>query len=637
MQQFLTWLWQGTTLAVGVWALLRLLRPNPATRFAIWWATLLALFALLVIPAPLARLRSNHTADRDVASAASSADAISAAGAFLSGASGAEAHAAAPTPRPALTPAPAAIAFVFENVPLTLPAVPPALLAMGIGTWLGFALLGLVHLVVSASHLQRLKLACRPFPLVRERRLARWMDVRGKGRRARLCVTEDVRSASALGLGVGFAPSAAIIAINPSLLADLDDDELDHIVLHEYAHLQRRDDWLHALQLAMQALLIVHPAVSSIGRALRLEREAACDDWVVERTRLATTYARGLTKVAAFELTTPNDLIAAMGVVGRSGDLTRRIERLLAPPPTPRRWPAYRLPAHSRVAAMPVASVAVLLIAATVGLWRLPPLVTMDVASEDVAGAASTEFAASSHALPSAAALASALDPLTRAAAIIVMPERLIERARESDAEPPVSANARRGPSRVHDASSDTTKVVATTVGATSTAAAAADAGADAPETAAAREAASLLAGQEAMAVPSAAPKPSRAFARMWSSTSLATSTSTTTSTSHRAAAPAHHGLEMAASGASDASNATPIANTPVPPALTPAPAPDAVDAAHNAAAEEEALTATIAAARPQRPWQRAAGVGMSGAKRVGTATSGFVSRVASSIGKVLP
>lgn len=613
MQQFLTWLWQGTTLAVGVWAFLRLLRPNPATRFAIWWVTLLALFALLVIPPPLARSASDAR-----------------------GALAGDPRATAPTPRPALTPAPARIAVVFENVPLTLPAVPPALLAMGIGTWLGFALLGLVHLVVSASHLQRLKLACRPFPLARERRLSRWMDVRGKGRRARLCVTEDVRSASALGLGVGFAPSAAIIAINPSLLADLDDDELDHIILHEYAHLQRRDDWLHAWQLALQALLIVHPAVSFIGRALRREREAACDDWVVERTGQAKTYARGLTKVAAFELATPNDLIAAMGVVGRDGNLPRRIERLLAPPAPPRETPLretplsetppretlmWRAPAYSRVAAMPVASVAVLLIAASAGLWRLPPLVTMGTASEDASGAGSAELVASaSSALPSAAAIATALDPLTRAAAIIVVPERLIERARESDTEPPAPANARRGPSRVRDAAIDAN----------------------------ASAAASPLVRQEAVAVPSAALTPSRAFAKMWSSIGISSSTTTTATITRnsaiaapgkRAAASAHRGLVMAASDASVASDAsdtsgasdseaTPVANPPAPPA------PDAV-------VEEEVLAAaTIPVVKNPRAWQRAAGVGVSvgqGAKRVGTATGGFVSRVASSIGKVLP
>src|SRR5262249_59503863 len=126
-------------------------------------------------------------------------------------------------------------------------------------------------------------------------------------------------------------PDAAIVAINPSLLVDVDDDELDQIVLYQYAHIQRWDDWLHVLQLALQAVLVVHPAVSWIGRALRREREIACDDWVIERTQMATIYARCLTKIAAFKSASPNDLIAAMDVVGRRGDLVRRIERLLAP------------------------------------------------------------------------------------------------------------------------------------------------------------------------------------------------------------------------------------------------------------------------------------------------------------------
>src|SRR6185369_14029201 len=111
MQQFLTWLWQGTTLAVGVWVVLRLLRPNAATRFAIWWAALLAILLLLVAPA-LTRVPAE----------------------------------------PALS---AASPLSLTLFPLTLPAVPATLVAMGIGVWLGLAVLGLVHVGVSVSHLQQ--------------------------------------------------------------------------------------------------------------------------------------------------------------------------------------------------------------------------------------------------------------------------------------------------------------------------------------------------------------------------------------------------------------------------------------------------------------------------------------------------
>jgi beta-lactamase regulating signal transducer with metallopeptidase domain len=463
------------------------------------------------------------------------------------------------------------------------------LLAIGIGAWLGLALLGLVHLGVSVSHLRRLKRACRAFPHARERRLPRWLAARGDGRRVRLCLSDDVRSASAFGLELG--SDAAIVAINPSLLADVDDDELDHLILHAYAHIQRWDDWMHVLQLALQAVLVVHPAVLWIGRALRLEREAACDDWVIERTQMATTYARCLTKVAAFELATPNDLIAAMGVVGRRGNLTHRIERLLAPP---------RI-ARTRLAALPVASVAVLLIAATVGLWQLPLLVGTKTASVEPAPADIVDIAARSAAV--ATTVESLVDPLAIAAAIVVKPERFQARGR-SDSPEGLDSNARR-------VASMRRSVIALT---------SPDASREAARDGAIPHA--RLAVEEASAPSTAAASPSPIAARVLDMTSLPIAT------------PSPPGPLEPGFGFGIASNAGVGADAD----------------ANPGASAENGLTDAVGA-KNRRAWQRAAGVGVTvsqgaanvgitvgqGAKRVGTATGGFLTHVATSIGKALP
>jgi len=379
MERLVTWLWQGTVLAVGMWGLLRVWRPNAATRYALWWTMLLAMLMLLVAPLP-SRVTASVAGTPGSASLAT------------------RAAVAAVAIEEAASP--------VSLLPFTLPAVPRALIAVGIGVWLGLAVLGLVRLGLCVSHLRRIKRACRPLPFSRECRLRQWMAVRDEGRAARLCLSDDVRSASALGLAGG----AAIIAINPSLLVDVDDEELDHIVLHEYAHIQRRDDWLQVLQIALQAVLLVHPVVSWIGRMLRLEREAACDDWVVDRTRMTTTYAQCLTKVAAFELAGPDDHVAAVGAAGRRGDLTRRIERLLEP----------RRITPARMSAVLVASAAAAMTAAIVGLWQLPPLVAMPGTT---ASGVLEEVSAAVIAAPDAGT-APALDAIEMAAAVIIERER---------------------------------------------------------------------------------------------------------------------------------------------------------------------------------------------------------------------
>lgn len=394
MERLVAWLWQGTMLAVLMWGVLRVWRPNAATRYALWWTTLLAIFVLLVVNV---QPRGGIT---QITPASMSA----------------------PVSTPASTPVSTSVVEAIEAaaspsslLPFTLPAVPRAVMAVVIGAWLGLSLLGLVHLALCVSQLHRMKRASWPFPVDRERRLARWMSMRGQGRPARLCLSEDVRSASALGLGAG----VAIIALNPSLLDDVDDEELDLIVLHEYAHIQRRDDWWHVLQVALRTVLCVHPAAMGIGRVLRLEREAACDDWVVERTQMVTMYARCLMTVATFELSRPDDALAAVGAMGRRGDLTRRIERLLAPPA------AERTP--TRMSAVPVAGMAMVMSVAIIVMGQLPPLVAMS--SDDATDAAATVAVAASTMAPSMpmpiSTSTSTVDVMAIASAVNIARERV--------------------------------------------------------------------------------------------------------------------------------------------------------------------------------------------------------------------
>jgi hypothetical protein len=75
------------------------------------------------------------------------------------------------------------------------------------------------------------------------------------------------------------------IALSPAALAALSNADLDRVVTHEHAHVQRHDDVGRVLLVAIQAVFGLHPAVWWIGRAIDLEREIACDDWVLALDR----------------------------------------------------------------------------------------------------------------------------------------------------------------------------------------------------------------------------------------------------------------------------------------------------------------------------------------------------------------
>jgi beta-lactamase regulating signal transducer with metallopeptidase domain len=180
--------------------------------------------------------------------------------------------------------------------------------------WLG-------HLGYGLRRLRMVKRHCGTLPPDLENRLQRWPALREQGRRTRLVVSDDVRSVGVLGL------TSPVIALSPLLLESLTDDELDCILVHEWAHVQRRDDVARVVQIVVRAIAGLHPAVWWIDRQLRLDREIACDDWAINLTGSSRRYARCLTKVAALDLAR-RDSTLLVAAVPTSG-LTRRVMRLL--------------------------------------------------------------------------------------------------------------------------------------------------------------------------------------------------------------------------------------------------------------------------------------------------------------------
>ena len=98
--------------------------------------------------------------------------------------------------------------------------------------------------------------------------------------------------------------------------------------MHETAHLLRRDDIALLIQRSMEALFALHPVVRWITRRIDLEREIACDDFVVEQTGQARPYASCLTRVVEIAGGVRSSLVAAAATEERS-HLARRIEMLL--------------------------------------------------------------------------------------------------------------------------------------------------------------------------------------------------------------------------------------------------------------------------------------------------------------------
>jgi hypothetical protein len=127
-------------------------------------------------------------------------------------------------------------------------------------------------------------------------------------------------------VAIGFQHPAVILP--EALLADLTSAELDHVLLHELAHIARRDDWTNLLARIAWAALALHPVAAWVLRQIDRERELACDDWVVAATGAARPYAASLARL--FELcTSRRRALLASGIADGGSQLGDRIAMLL--------------------------------------------------------------------------------------------------------------------------------------------------------------------------------------------------------------------------------------------------------------------------------------------------------------------
>ncbi len=115
-----------------------------------------------------------------------------------------------------------------------------------------------------------------------------------------------------------------VVLVPVGALSGLPADYMEALLLHELAHIRRRDALVNLLQGVAEALLFYHPAVWWVSGHIRIERELCCDDVAAAASGSRLTYARAL---AQMELHRPAHLNAAVAANG--GRLSERIARLL--------------------------------------------------------------------------------------------------------------------------------------------------------------------------------------------------------------------------------------------------------------------------------------------------------------------
>ena len=144
------------------------------------------------------------------------------------------------------------------------------------------------------------------------------------GRRRVGLVTVD-----GIGSPVLFGLLRPRIVLPASALA-LPAEELRPILLHELAHLRRRDLWVNWAQAVLQSVYWFHPAVWLANARLRRERELIVDDMVLarlggERTAYGASLVSVLKASARRRMLTPG----YVGIAEPPGSVSARVRRIL--------------------------------------------------------------------------------------------------------------------------------------------------------------------------------------------------------------------------------------------------------------------------------------------------------------------
>ncbi len=246
---------EGFLIAIFAWALLRVLRrQNSGTRFAVWFLALLTVAALPVLGG-IGEGRARMVAG------------------ILSGMASANSWGSL---RPAITIPGRWALFVF--------------LAWALG-----ASVAMMRLAAGLWRLRRLRRSCTPIvaadldPAVRKTVEA--IGASGSvisnsiSNLITIATSECVRVPAAIGFW------KRTIVLPAWTLRELPAQDLNVILLHEFAHLRRWDDWTNLIQKIVRALFFFHPAVWWIEKRISVEREMACDDAVLAETANPHGYA----------------------------------------------------------------------------------------------------------------------------------------------------------------------------------------------------------------------------------------------------------------------------------------------------------------------------------------------------------
>jgi beta-lactamase regulating signal transducer with metallopeptidase domain len=117
-----------------------------------------------------------------------------------------------------------------------------------------------------------------------------------------------------------------VILVPVGMLAQLSADQVESILLHELAHISRRDYLFNLVQNIVDTLFFFNPALLWVSSLIRAERENCCDDVAIRETRSRRKLIEALVSFHEYQQSTQNYVLA---FAGQPNGIVRRVERIV--------------------------------------------------------------------------------------------------------------------------------------------------------------------------------------------------------------------------------------------------------------------------------------------------------------------
>lgn len=140
-----------------------------------------------------------------------------------------------------------------------------------------------------------------------------------------IVVHEEITVPAAIGM------RNPLIVLPGSLVTSGARQDIEHVLLHELAHVRRRDTFRAVVSIAIQILYWFHPLVWIAGARLAALREIACDREVARVADSRDEYRRTLIRLARPLAMPSSSLVAGARLFARRSDLLTRLDLLARP------------------------------------------------------------------------------------------------------------------------------------------------------------------------------------------------------------------------------------------------------------------------------------------------------------------